>query len=679
MSKTVLISLAAVVALIVIVVLLGMRYLRTEDEEDFEETSADHGRSSGRNGHQVRDHHARLRSHHEDHGDERPAGGSGRPGTARRTRGPDMRSAVRAPGQDRSWREDSGEVSRAGMPPQRDQHLVKSGRGGRRDYADMSEAAADRARQGAGRSRSQRGRTAGDGQGDRGYADLGGRRDDRDRTGGWDDRDFREARDARAGRENSSGRDTRDARRTSDGWDLSERREPSPAGGPREGADHNGDRRGATGPNARPDARRNGAKPDREALPPVRPRQGKNSQGRNKRDSEGDWPSTEWDELSDVDYWAELASDKPLTTATPAADASRSRRREPRPEVRQGQDARSAQNVRAAERQDVDAGAELPVKQIRHRERQPERAMVPGAPRAPHPIAAAPRSIPADDDPLTSPSFPTITTEDTRSYRRTRTARGDGRQPASHSGPMPAIGDDYTAPVGRQNAGFQQVSPSYPDLPAATAGYSRPAGQAGGYPPGAGYLPPAAATTPGHGDSGVRGAYLGPEPGGFLPEAGQVGQTHYQTSVAPGSGYQATGGYSFPPEPAGYDVRHTEHPGGYQGSEPAPGSLQGRQAGYPAEGYPSGSGPAANGSVPGGHADPAYPPAYAPTYPGAVPGGHTAPYQSPGTQLPGYPDYGPGSYDPANVAAQAPERPYADGDPYGADPYGFPGYGGTGY
>src|SRR5215469_1718375 len=99
MSKTVLISLAAVVALIVIVVLLGMRYLRTEDDDDFEESASGHGRSGGRNGHQVRDQTARLRSHHEDHEDERLGGGSGRPGPARRPHGPDARGAVRA-GQD---------------------------------------------------------------------------------------------------------------------------------------------------------------------------------------------------------------------------------------------------------------------------------------------------------------------------------------------------------------------------------------------------------------------------------------------------------------------------------------------------------------------------------------------------------------------------------------------------
>jgi len=36
-----------------------------------------------------------------------------------------------------------------------------------------------------------------------------------------------------------------------------------------------------------------------------------------------DWPTTDWDALSDVDYWAELAADKPLsTTAQPAGQPS---------------------------------------------------------------------------------------------------------------------------------------------------------------------------------------------------------------------------------------------------------------------------------------------------------------------------------------------------------------------
>src|SRR6266567_271006 len=46
---------------------------------------------------------------------------------------------------------------------------------------------------------------------------------------------------------------------------------------------------------------------------------------RGRRDDDGDWPSTEWDKLSDADYWKEVASDRPLVTtarvAQPVHDA----------------------------------------------------------------------------------------------------------------------------------------------------------------------------------------------------------------------------------------------------------------------------------------------------------------------------------------------------------------------
>jgi ribonuclease E len=594
------------------------------------------------------------------------------------------------------------------------------------------------------------------GREDRGYADFADRRDERDRLGSRDSRegqDGRGGRDSRGGRETRSGRevrDPRDGRQTRDNWDLSERPEPRPAASLREDAERDErDRRGATRPNARPDARKNGSKPDRDALPAVKPRQ-----GRNKRDNEGDWPTTEWDELSDVDYWAELASDKPLTTTVPAADTARSQRRAPRQDARQGQDARVGHGGRAGERQDVGERAEPPVKPINRQERQPERAVANAVSRTPpltgsdrmanNPVATTGRSsrpIAADDDPLTSPSFPRITTEDSRSYRRTRAAAGETRHSASHSGPMPAIGADYTAPVGypkpvtdhavpgytnslpathqmpapasaaftQANAGFSDlhgpgVSHSLPAGSARTyaatadplnATYSEPGAGAGGYSlPGgmsaAGYLPSASLARDSYGgDTGVRSAYPGREPGGFLPEAlqagqlgqlGQHGQASYQNSPPQPSGYQATGSYPFPAEPVGYGVPHTDQPRGYQDPGAAFGSHQGPEAGYRAEGYnPGGSGPSAPESAPGspsGHGGPGYPPAY----PGPVPGGHTAPHQSPATQLPGYPEYDPGSYNQASVGSEAPQSPgYAGGDPYAADPYGFPGYGGTRY
>jgi hypothetical protein len=49
------------------------------------------------------------------------------------------------------------------------------------------------------------------------------------------------------------------------------------------------------------------------------------SRQRRKRNNDADWPTTEWDELSDEQYWAELSADKPLAAmAKPSRSASRS-------------------------------------------------------------------------------------------------------------------------------------------------------------------------------------------------------------------------------------------------------------------------------------------------------------------------------------------------------------------
>ena len=43
---------------------------------------------------------------------------------------------------------------------------------------------------------------------------------------------------------------------------------------------------------------------------------------RSKHDDDDDWPSTEWDKLSDEQYWAELSADKPLATTARSAQSS---------------------------------------------------------------------------------------------------------------------------------------------------------------------------------------------------------------------------------------------------------------------------------------------------------------------------------------------------------------------
>jgi hypothetical protein len=48
------------------------------------------------------------------------------------------------------------------------------------------------------------------------------------------------------------------------------------------------------------------------------------SRQRGKRNNDDDWPSTEWDKLSDEQYWAELSADKPLAAmAKPSRPASK--------------------------------------------------------------------------------------------------------------------------------------------------------------------------------------------------------------------------------------------------------------------------------------------------------------------------------------------------------------------
>src|SRR6202049_840720 len=57
----------------------------------------------------------------------------------------------------------------------------------------------------------------------------------------------------------------------------------------------------------------------RKASKPHTPAKSRSKQSRSKRGDDDDWPSTEWDKLSDEQYWAELSADKPLATTARAA------------------------------------------------------------------------------------------------------------------------------------------------------------------------------------------------------------------------------------------------------------------------------------------------------------------------------------------------------------------------
>ena len=74
-------------------------------------------------------------------------------------------------------------------------------------------------------------------------------------------------------------------------------------------------------PRVRADIPRPASKPSK----PSKQRNQPKSRGKASRkhdDDENDWPSTEWDKLSDVEYWAELSADKPLATTARTAQSA---------------------------------------------------------------------------------------------------------------------------------------------------------------------------------------------------------------------------------------------------------------------------------------------------------------------------------------------------------------------
>lgn len=441
MPKTVLIILAAVVALIAIVVITGMRYLRADDEDDFDDdVPAEHGRPSSRGNHLPQE-GVRSRRHHDDGmPDERVRERPGaRVGAGQGDeREPEHRPAGRAT-RDRGWGEDSGQHPRASRAPLSQREQRQARRPSRRDLDDRDLDDSEQVSASPRSGRSQPGRGS-----QRGIDDFDGRTARMPAMAREYEREGMDARDGRDRRDSRDGRDRRDSRPGASIRDIA-------------AADRDDrDRRSSTRPNARPESRKNGSGQGEgdELLPAVKPRQ-----GRGKRDSDGDWPSNEWDELSDVDYWAELASDKPFTAAgQPTGQSARSDRGDSRQPAAAGP-ARS-------ERQESPAGREQLAKRPSRPSRQAEPLVPPAARKSD--LAAtgrsedfsstAPRraslggasldgtehlqavppsrdSRPAarvdDDDPLTSPSFPRIAADDSRSYRRSRTAAADGRQSAS--------------------------------------------------------------------------------------------------------------------------------------------------------------------------------------------------------------------------------------------------------
>jgi hypothetical protein len=437
-------------------------------------------------------------------------------------------------------------------------------------------------------------------------------------------------------------------RRDGSGWRDYDRRERSvrqPVRDGRSGARQSGQPRPPAG--RRPAAGRVGFRPDDQRIPDARnsrsrghdddaatgrraaaaaPARSRQSRGKRSDDS-ADWPSTEWDKLSDVDYWAELASDKPLTTtAQPAAPAR------PAPAVLDRDALAGAGHGAAGGRAPrPDAGPGLPV---RNRPQfaaapVPLDAVLPGstAPGASVPGGTVPHGayqgqrhvqMDPDDDPLTSPSFPRVPADDSRSYRSSR-----GGPSGATQQPAPGVPTEQFASYGRPTAQFGgQVGPgaerahppAYPDAvpgpgsyPGASAAGAAPLPS--GNPYGSYVSSPPSGGFPAQPARDLNGYASGPYPpvqdltgqdsgwyprhgSSALPAAGDRGSTAGQAGFDPLTPGRLNGDGYYPPGqhgsgyPAGPHAQGGYLPAGYP-RVPSAGQLQDP---YGQDGYSGSSG-----------------------------------------------------------------------------------------
>jgi hypothetical protein len=450
----------------------------------------------------------------------------------------------------------------------------------------------------------------------------------------------------------------------------------------------------------------------------------------------GELSGKDWDSLSDVDYWAELASDKPLTTtAQPAGPDGPSTRHEPAA-------ASDATAVLPARRRNGPGGPAAPPllpgdpgsrgdrgdrgqpgqpgqpgrgrttdrDRATDRGRTADRGRASGRDSGGRPASPAsrrPRDLPAtpygdsrdpeggiaalarlggggssppvlDDDPLTSPSFPAIRDDDSRSYRSRRPEAAAAGYPAASADPL--AGYD-SRPAERSRPRGKRARPD--DYPSYGQQASRPDAAPGGYPPPAVPVLPSApaagyrdyadlpATTAGSTPPGnPYGSYVSPAPGtppAARPDRDAYGYPDSQETQR----YAQRSGHHLAPEPAPPAPGHAppgQSPLGYPGAAQ---TAAGHGApGFPAGDHPMAGGPAADYAVPADFSSSHVVPIYAapvPAAPEPAAGGY-------GSSWYGAPGSAPYAHDPA--AGQYGQAP-AEGYP-GAS-YPGPAHPGTGY
>ena len=435
------------------------------------------------------------------------------------------------------------------------------------------------------------------------------------------------------------------------------------------------------------------ARPHQDDLSQLRARQ-----VRGRRDDAADWPSTEWDKLSDADYWKEVASDRPLITTARTAQPQRDQgqRDQPQrdqPQRDQGHRDQAASAGPAGYARDLlaapTAGLAAPAAGLaagpgRPESARPERGRLergrleparpahpgseanpghPGMPRRLRPVV----QVPDDDDPLTSPSFPKAVSSDSRSYRNGRSAGPNGYHAVE-----PDIGQAATAAY------------SYRPVPQPAPGnYAAASYQPSGHVPANGSGIPAAAYQPERSAAGRAAPAASPPSGNPYGSYVSSDLPGYLENPAP-SYHRARSESGYASYPAGAENGRSAAPYPYSSPaiDSAPPGDNWKSSWYPDA--PAASAPAAPPARP-------IPLPQADLY--AVPGtpdhlngnGH---YSSPGYAPGSYPDgrfdapgYPPAGYRgqpdvsrhppvPGDSGAQRDLAGYLPGEFYGRDDYG---------
>jgi hypothetical protein len=402
----------------------------------------------------------------------------------------------------------------------------------------------------------------------------------------------------------------------------------------------------------------------RKAAPPPASSKSRSRQ-RGKRDDDDDWPSSEWDKLSDEQYWAELSADKPLSTmarpsrSTSKAAANGSAKAKPAP-----RDSRPA----GPPASDRDAQRDLPGRTERdQREPVTERLPVRAARQAPSPLPPARRDA---DAPAVGRSYP-----DGRSVLDSgpHQTRNTGPHPARDTGPQPRLEPrrrDATGPQptrDRDLAMLTGLASAPPPIPGAleddpltspsfslkgvsdsdTRSYSNARKHAKAGPPD---LPANGAA---HGNGNGNGHRANGHSSGGYPAAGYA-DPGYAYQSAPPAAPAAADWYSAPPAPAGP-----------AGVAPAP-----------AYGDPyahNGSGNGATAAHNGNHAAAGYDNYVADPLRVYSPPGYEAPAPYAGSASPASYLAAPPPAGSAPYADGYPAQPYADQSGY-QDGYGTGGY-----